>query len=97
LGASVSRSYFPARCGDLAVILRPHLLLSGFDNGTTHGTPYPYDTHVPLLVYGPGILKGVHEERVVPQAMPVILARALEIEPPTGAKTPLPRGLFASP
>ena len=97
LGASVRRSYFPARSGDVAVILRPYHPLSGYDNGTTHGTPFPYDTHVPLVVYGCGILKGIHPEPVVPQAMPVILAHALGIAPPTGAKAPLPQGLFAAP
>jgi predicted AlkP superfamily pyrophosphatase or phosphodiesterase len=31
---------------------------------TTHGTPYPYDTHVPLILFGPGIPAGRVHERV---------------------------------
>jgi hypothetical protein len=32
--------------------------------GTNHGTPYVYDTHVPLLWFGVGVPPGVHRERV---------------------------------
>ena len=27
--------------------------------GTTHGSPYSYDTHMPMLFYGAGIKSGV--------------------------------------
>ena len=34
--------------------------------GTNHGTPWTYDTDVPLLFWGPGIAKRTHK-RVVSQ------------------------------
>ena len=43
--------------------------------GTTHGTPYDYDTHVPLLVYGPGIRGGRRDEPTTPQALASIFAK----------------------
>jgi hypothetical protein len=61
---------------------------------TTHGSPHPYDTHVPLIVMGPRIVPGVRTERVTPQAMASILARAMGVPPPTGAEASVPEGLF---
>jgi predicted AlkP superfamily pyrophosphatase or phosphodiesterase len=50
------RGYYPDRSGDFAVVLKPYWMLQA--DGTTHGTGYGYDTHVPLLLMGSGIAKG---------------------------------------
>jgi hypothetical protein len=101
VGEMVRRSFDPERSGDVTVVLRPyHLLGPAFvpkkdDNyRTTHGSPHSYDTHVPLLVYGPGVRPGASDERVSPLAAAAILARGLGIEPPAGAQEPVPKGLF---
>jgi hypothetical protein len=79
-------------------VLRPyHLFLNPLLTGTTHGTPHPYDTHVPLLVYGPGLRPGVQEQAATPQSTATILAHALGISPPARAQAPLPEGIFTSP
>jgi hypothetical protein len=97
IGALVRRSFHPERSGDVMVVLKPyHLFSSPLFTGTTHGTPHPYDTHVPLLVYGPGVRPGVHEEAVTPQATATILALALGMKPPARAPASLPNGLFPS-
>jgi hypothetical protein len=94
---SVRQSFYPDRCGDLYVLQKPyHLFSSPLATGTTHGTPHPYDTHVPLLVYGAGIRRGIRKEAVTPQAAAVILAQALGINPPSGAEAPLPKALMDS-
>jgi hypothetical protein len=96
IGERVRRSFHPDRSGDVAVVLKPyHLLGSPLGTGTTHGTPHPYDTHVPLLVYGPGVRAGVRSEAVTPQAVAAILAAGLGIPPPGAAEAPVPDGLFA--
>ncbi|MDZ7897422.1 MAG: alkaline phosphatase PafA [Arcicella sp.] len=41
----------PRRSGDIMMILNPNWF-TGRKQGTTHGTLYRYDTHVPLLFYG---------------------------------------------
>ncbi|MBN9121855.1 MAG: alkaline phosphatase family protein [Planctomycetes bacterium] len=94
VGAAVRRSFHPDRCGDVAVVLKPHYLMSGKLTGTTHGTPHPYDTHVPLVVFGPGVKPGARKEPVTPQAVAVILARALGMELPKDAEAAVPEGLF---
>ncbi len=42
----------PARSGDIAITLQPGYLPNFLKKGTTHGAPYSYDTHVPMLFYG---------------------------------------------
>ena len=95
IGRRMRRSYFPARSGDVALLLRPYWLASEENlTGTSHGTPFDYDTHVPLLVFGPNVKPGVRKEEVTPQAIAAIFARALGIPPPAKAEFPVPDGLF---
>lgn len=95
IGRMVRRSFHPDRAGDVAVVVKPYYQITQFLTGTGHGTPHPYDTHVPLLVYGPGVKAGVRKDRVAPQAAATILAHALGIKPPADAEVPLPDELFA--
>ena len=55
---NVVRGFNPKRSGDVAYILEPNWITSGMSVGTTHGSGYTYDTHVPILFYGWGIKKG---------------------------------------
>ncbi|MFO0804673.1 MAG: alkaline phosphatase family protein [Gemmataceae bacterium] len=97
------KSFHPARCGDVCVVLHPLDLPGGPDpkeplkleTGTTHGSPYRWDTHVPLIAFGPGIRGGVRREPVTPQAMATIFSNALRIPSPASAEYPLPATLFA--
>jgi hypothetical protein len=82
------------RCGDLYVVLRPYSLAGKpTDLGTNHGTPFNYDTHVPLVVYGPGIPGGVRTEPTTPQAAAAIFSRWLGLRLPDKADFPLPAAL----
>jgi hypothetical protein len=91
----VQRSFYPERSGDVLLLQKPYWLVTDRLQGTLHGTPYPYDTHVPLVVYGPGVIAGPRKDAVTPQAAAVILAHALGIKPPAKAEPTLPAGLFA--
>jgi predicted AlkP superfamily pyrophosphatase or phosphodiesterase len=97
VGQAVRRSFHPDRSGDLMIVLKPYWLFSSLLMSTTHGTPHPYDTHVPLLVLGPGVRPGVRQDRVTPQAAAAILARGLGIDPPAKAEAPVPESLFSPP
>lgn len=52
------RGFHPKRSGDVLVVLEPGWYASGSVQGTTHGSPYTYDTHVPIIFYGNGVKKG---------------------------------------
>src|SRR5262249_22517561 len=75
----VRKSFHPDRSGDIMIVSKPYYLVTSFKTGTNHGTPHPYDTHVPLLVFGPGIVHSVRDDAVTPQAAASILAKALGI------------------
>ena len=94
IGRRVVRSYHPDRSGDVYLLLKPyHLFGQSLASGTTHGAPYDYDTHVPLLVYGPGIPGGKRTEAVTPQATAAIFARFLGVPAPKDADFPVPATL----
>jgi len=55
---SVRRGFHTKRSGDLAVVLESGWTAGSNTFGTTHSSPYTYDTHVPILFYGYGIKSG---------------------------------------
>jgi hypothetical protein len=90
----VRRSFHPQRCGDVCVVLQPYCIPSAIDGtGTTHGAPYAYDTHVPLMVYGPGVRGGDRDEPTTPQALASIFAKFLDVRRPKDASFPIPATL----
>lgn len=44
-------SYYAPRGEDFQYLIREHCILSSKTSGTTHGSPYSYDTHVPLIFW----------------------------------------------
>jgi arylsulfatase A-like enzyme len=50
----INNGYFPHRSGDIYIMLEPNWMSHG-KQGTTHGSPYTHDTHVPFLIMGNGI------------------------------------------
>ena len=70
--------------GDILFALQPGVIVYG-PKGTTHGSGYSYDTHVPLLFYGNKVKKGVsYEPTNVTDIAPTISA-LLGISFPSGA------------
>ena len=53
----IRNGYHKERSGDIALILKENVIFYN-GKGTTHGSGYNYDTHVPLIFYGYGIKKG---------------------------------------
>jgi predicted AlkP superfamily pyrophosphatase or phosphodiesterase len=96
VGRRMRKAYYPDRCGDVSIVLKPYWLdgVARLSTGTSHGTPHPYDTHVPLLVYGPNVKPGIRKEEVPPAVIAAIFAKALGIAPPAKAEYPVPAGLF---
>ena len=83
VGASLRNGFNAARSGNLLFILEPYWIFAA--TGTTHGTPYDYDTHVPILFLGPQIKTGRYNLNVAPNDIAPTLATILEIETPSGS------------
>ena len=79
----VARSFNSERSGDLEILLEPYWIRAG--EGTTHGTPYSYDTHIPLIFMGPGIRAGRYPENVTLNDLAPTLATILQIQTPSGS------------
>ncbi len=60
LGA-YQRSYFAGRSPDVQLRFKEWYLVDAQAQGTSHGSPYSYDTDVPLLFFGAGVRPGLHE------------------------------------
>ncbi|MES2646433.1 MAG: alkaline phosphatase PafA [Bacteroidota bacterium] len=52
LKTQVENGYHPSRSGHIQLVYQPGYIDGFLNGGTTHGTGYAYDTHVPLLWYG---------------------------------------------
>lgn len=75
-------SSYPGRTPDVVVVQEPFALFDSERGGTGHGTPYSYDTHVPLILYGAAFRPGNYREMVSPTDLAPTLAAALGINPP---------------
>lgn len=85
--------YLPARSGDLEVVPTA-ARLDGFQKGTTHGTPYPYDTHIPLVFYGWNVKHAKDYSQVYMTDIARTLAAMLSIQEPSGCTGKVIEGLF---
>lgn len=81
----VSKGYDPSQNGELIVIDKP-AYMQYIGTGTSHGSPYTYDTHVPCLFYGWNIKKGESfDKKEITQIAPT-LAFKLKISLPNGTE-----------
>ena len=72
INRKIVNGYYPIRSGDVIVNLSPNWLIYA-KTGTTHGAPYDYDAHVPLLLWGGEIKHGATpKEEAITNIAPTI-------------------------
>ncbi len=76
-------SFDRERSSDVDVLFDPYWMSSA--SGTTHGTPFSYDTHIPLVLMGPGIRPGRYDRNVLLNDLAPTLATLLDVETPSGS------------
>ncbi|MEQ1886144.1 MAG: alkaline phosphatase family protein [Bryobacteraceae bacterium] len=79
----VRNGFNAARSPDLIVIPDPYWVAG--QNGTTHGTPFTYDAHVPVIFYGSQIKAGRYHFNIAVNDIAPTLSTILEVEPPSGS------------
>lgn len=79
----VQAGFHAGRASDLFVVSEPYWLFEA--RGTSHGTPYNYDSHVPLIFLGPGFKAGRYHLKAAVNDIAPTLAALLEIETPSGS------------
>ena len=83
IGIKYRNSYFPLSSWHVMLVPPPFMLLD--ETGTSHGSPYTYDTHVPLALYGIPFQPGTYRNFVEPIDLAPTLASLLGINAPTHA------------
>ncbi|MEQ9288000.1 MAG: alkaline phosphatase family protein [Cyclobacteriaceae bacterium] len=82
----LAAGYNAHRSGDILMTLNPGWLGEGNKNsGTTHGSHYTYDTHVPMLFYGKDISVGSSVEYHTIADLAPTISMILNIKLPSGA------------
>ncbi|MEW6278459.1 MAG: alkaline phosphatase family protein [Candidatus Eremiobacterota bacterium] len=77
------RSVHPRRSPEILLVLKPYWLATGKPDGASHGTPWSYDAHVPLVLCGPGVQPGVYRRPSSPRDLAPTLAELLWLTPPS--------------
>ena len=76
-------SFHSERSGHVVYRVLPFHVVN--DTGTNHGSPWDYDTHVPLMWYGPGVKSGTYDMAVSPADIAPTLMALLGIAGPSGS------------
>jgi predicted AlkP superfamily pyrophosphatase or phosphodiesterase len=86
----VLNGFYPQRSGDVIVVTEPYTIV--FDtpddptdptNTATHGSPYSYDTHVPLIFMGRYFRPGSYSQTATPADIAPTLSNILRIQSPS--------------
>lgn len=80
----VLHGFYPTRSGDLIVVYEPFKYLET-TIAVTHGSPYSYDTHVPLILMGAGFRAGRYLEAAAPSDIAPTLAAVLRVQAPSNS------------
>ncbi|MEP7272442.1 MAG: alkaline phosphatase family protein [Acidobacteriota bacterium] len=79
---AVASGFYAARNGNIIAVPEPFWFVAE-GIATTHGGPYSYDTHVPVILYGPGFIAGRYTEESSPADIAPTLAALLNLTPPS--------------
>ncbi|HEV1285651.1 MAG TPA: alkaline phosphatase family protein [Bryobacteraceae bacterium] len=83
VGVRMRNGFNQARSGNVIVMLDPYWMVSR--SGTTHGAPFDYDTHVPMMFLGPQVRAGRYNSNVMVNDIAPTLATMLDVETPSGS------------
>jgi predicted AlkP superfamily pyrophosphatase or phosphodiesterase len=92
----IRNNFHPVRSGDIYVVQEPYWF--NFDKGPVtgmHGSPWNYDTHVPIIFAGPGIGARTIYRAVQPADVAPSIAALLDMSPPASAQGAVLPELFA--
>ncbi|UCE89890.1 MAG: alkaline phosphatase family protein, partial [Pseudomonadota bacterium] len=88
LTRSMLRNFHPKRSGDIYLVFEPNVFINDFDGlivASTHGSPWRYDTYVPVMFAGARLKATKVSRSVTPYDIAVTLASFLKVKPPSGA------------
>jgi predicted AlkP superfamily pyrophosphatase or phosphodiesterase len=88
LNRAALRNYYHKRSGDILVLFEPQYTINDFmgeNLAATHGSPWRYDTYVPVIFAGSKIQGRNISRRVEPIDIATTLAYIMNTRPPSGS------------
>jgi len=88
LTQSILRNFHPKRSGDIYLVFEPNVFISDFDSLTVasmHGSPWRYDTFVPVYFAGNGLSPQTVRRPITPYDIAPTLSAYLGAKPPSAA------------
>ncbi len=85
---SILHNFHPKRSGDIYLVFEPNVFISDFDGlmvASSHGSPWRYDTFVPVIFAGSGLPNAKVDRPVTPYDIAPTLAAYLHVKPPSGS------------
>jgi predicted AlkP superfamily pyrophosphatase or phosphodiesterase len=80
----VLHGFYPLRSGDVILLYEPFKYLD-VNIPVTHGSPYSYDTHVPMIFMGANFRPGRYLEAAMPSDIAPTLAAVLRVQKPSNS------------
>lgn len=80
--SGAAASFYASRSGDVMYFKKPYVIEQSEPGGTSHGSPWDYDRHVPLLWYGSAISPGTKDTEVFVHDIAPTLSALLGVDPP---------------
>ena len=87
---AVLRNYNPRRSGDIFVVFQQHCFINDFDGLTvtsTHGSPWRYDTFVPVVFAGGGLTARRVDRTIETLDIAPTLTAIVGAKPPSGSRS----------
>ena len=88
LTRAINKNYHPKRSGNVYVIFEPGWFINDLDGlsvAVTHGSPWPYDTFVPIIFAGYKLKPQTVARKVHTVDVALTLANIVDAKPPSGA------------
>ncbi|MCP4277074.1 MAG: alkaline phosphatase family protein, partial [Gammaproteobacteria bacterium] len=90
---AIQNSFHPKRSGDIYIVFEPNLFISDFDGldvASVHGSPWRYDSFVPVIFAGAGLSGAKVNRAITPYDIAPTLSAFIGAKPPSGSiGTPL--------
>ncbi|MEZ9231259.1 alkaline phosphatase family protein [Vibrio amylolyticus] len=84
----IKNNYHPARSGDVYIVFAPRSYINDMDGlqiASTHGSPWRYDTHVPVIFAGFDVKAQTISREITPYDIAPTLSNKLGITQPSGS------------
>jgi len=85
---SIRRNFHDKRSGDIYLVFEPNVFINDFDGlmvASTHGSPWRYDSFVPVMFGGASLPAATVSRPVTPYDIAPTLAASLGVKPPSGS------------